>query len=53
MNPPLTPKVKAEVHKDMMAVLKKHKLPDGINISQAVKSLIKEVSCAQQLKGMK
>jgi hypothetical protein len=53
MNPPLTQEVKSEAHKDLMAVLRKHNLPDGINISKAVEALVKEVSCAHQLKGMK
>ena len=46
--PPIPKEIQQAVQKEILAVLKKNGMPTPMGIQEAVKSLMKEVSCAQQ-----
>jgi hypothetical protein len=53
MNDKLTDEVKQATQKEIVAVLKARGLPTTEAVTDGVKFLLKVVSCAHQLKGMK
>lgn len=53
MNDALTKEVKAATQKEIIAVLKARGLPTTEAVTDGIKFLMKVVSCAHQLKGMK